>query len=150
MEATRFAQCHKLIMDFYRWLWREECPWDASEATNLSKLLKANPSLDAAKLRRWLYNYALSKDYPPGERPRRFLPRIHNYSVTNLNVYSRDANDTESYADRNERASATAFDRARSLRRGPEPDVHTLGQGIERIRNQPVARRPLHLPHSGD
>lgn len=86
---TKHFQFRALIVAFYQWKWKDECPWDGSEARQLSSLLKSCPKLDIATFKRWLYNYGCSDDIKPGERPRSFLPKIHNYSVVPLDRFGR-------------------------------------------------------------
>lgn len=103
-------------MAFYSWRWNQECPWDGSEANQLARLLASSPKLDVSTFSRWLYNYGVSEDAPPGERARKFLPRIHDYSITRLDRFRRDPiakSRTDSkqlaQADRNQAAIARAF-----------------------------------------
>src|ERR1035438_7783196 len=89
---TRFKLFKAMIFRFYKWKWGYDCPWSASEAKQLFELLKSSPTLDVQTFTRWLYNYGLSQDIAPGERPRAFIPRIHRYSITNLDRFGRDPN----------------------------------------------------------
>src|SRR5277367_3624815 len=89
LPDTRFSAFRERIVAFYMWRFQQECPWDGGESNQLANLLKASPSLDVNTFSRWLYNYGMSDDIAPGERPRAFLTRIHRYSVTRLNVYGR-------------------------------------------------------------
>ena len=88
-NGNRFTEFRLLIVAFYQWRWNQTCPWDGSEARQLSQLLKSNPILDTAQFKRWLYNYGCSDDIKPGERPRKFLPRIHDYSIVPLDRFGR-------------------------------------------------------------
>src|ERR1700728_294885 len=90
MKDPRFTPFKERIMAFYAWRWNQECAWDASEANQLARLLASCPKLDVSTFSRWLYNYGISDDPPPGERPRKFLPRIHDYSITRLDRFRRD------------------------------------------------------------
>jgi hypothetical protein len=149
----RFTPFKERIFAFYRWRWSNgECPWDGSEANQLSKLLKSCPKLSIQDFSRWLYNYGQSEDIAPGERPRAFLPRIHRYSVTNLDRYGRDPNvrPGETFAERDEKGNSTAFERARQNRRGPTVNVPAIEQIHDGGKNQSLARRPRVLPSGGD
>lgn len=86
----RHIRFKDLIFRFYQWKWKRKPGWDGSDAAQLARLLKANPDLDDITFATWLRNYGESKDITPGERPRRFLPRIENYSVRPLNQFGRD------------------------------------------------------------
>src|SRR6185437_9724323 len=113
--GPRFQDFRDLVQAFYRWRWDQECPWDASDASQLSRVIKACPRLDIGTMKRWLYNYGCSDDIKPGERPRSFLPRIHNYSVVPLDRFGRsqDAEIPTKEAQRTRRSNA-AFDRVRA------------------------------------
>src|SRR5256885_16470890 len=91
-QETRFTPFRDLIERAYAWRWQKECPWNGSEANQLSNLLKTCPKLDGTEFAHWLKNYMMSQDYPPGERPCRFLPRIQNYSIEPLDRFSRSQN----------------------------------------------------------
>jgi hypothetical protein len=90
-NGSRFADFRDLVERAYRWRWKRPCPWSGAEANQLSRLLKCSPTLDVREFAHWLKNYFVSEDYPPGERPSRFLPRIHNYSVDAVDRFSRPA-----------------------------------------------------------
>ena len=90
LSDPRFTPFRERIVAFYQWKWNQECAWDGSESNQLARLLRSCPNLDVNTFSRWLYNYGLSDDIPPGERPRKFLPRIHDYSVTKLDRFHRD------------------------------------------------------------
>src|SRR5260221_3928578 len=87
--GSRFKTFRQMVEAFYRWKWGNECAWSGAEASQLKRLLGACPKLDVLTFKRWLYNYGCSDDIAPGERPCRFLPRIHNYSQVPLDRFSR-------------------------------------------------------------
>lgn len=126
-NSSRFADFRQMVTKFYEWKWGHECPWDGAEGRQLSQLLKSSPSLDVMTFKRWLYNYGMSEDITPGERPRSFLPRIHNYSVVPLDRFKRsqDAQIDTAQTQRARRNSA-AFEQARQDRRiaeHPSPNL---------------------------
>src|ERR1700687_5084315 len=110
-NGNRFADFKLVCMRFYEWKWGHGCPWDGSDANQLSRLLKASPELDLLTFRRWLLNYGESEDISPGERPRKFLPRIHDYSVVPLDRYRRDRNakSGETFAERDAAGTSAAL-----------------------------------------
>jgi len=121
--TNRFQEFRAIIERFYRWRWNQECPWDGSEAKQLSSFLKASPTVDVKDFKLWLKRYGESEDIKPGERPRCFLPKIHNYSVVPLDRYGRSAGATktkpswqqvESQSDKEFRENAVL--RARALK----------------------------------
>src|SRR5258708_3378860 len=79
-KDNRFSIFKERVQAFYRWRWNQDCPWNGGEASQLFDLLSSCPTLDVNTFSRWLVNYGNSDDIKPGERPRSFLPRIHNYS----------------------------------------------------------------------
>src|SRR5438552_12670505 len=107
-NGNRFSSFKERVKAFYWWKWHQECPWDGSDANQLSRVLKSSPTLDVGTFSRWLYNYGCSDDIAPGERPCRFLPRIHNYSVVPLDRFGRsqDAIIPTAQAQRSRRSSA--------------------------------------------
>src|SRR5271154_2734816 len=146
-EGSRFSAFKLMVMHFYQWRWGHSCPWDGSEAHQLSLVLKASPKLELSDFKRWLYNYGMSDDITPGERPRSFLPRIHDYSVGPLDRFRRspDAEIATAQSQRARRNSA-ALEQARQNRRiaqGPSRDLpterieprrdRTLGGGFKRL-----------------
>lgn len=144
----RFQSFKQVTQSFYVWAWHQECPWDGSEAAQLSRLLKASPNLDIQTFRRWLFNYSQSEDIKPGERPRSFLPRIHNYSVTPLNVYGRSVNagtPFQTSAERIETANRAAFERAREDRQRTGANGNSHRTLDDPGANKPVASRSLRL-----
>lgn len=88
--TNRFQEFRAMIERFYGWKWNQPCPWDGSDAKQLSNFLKCTPTLDVRDFARWLYNYAQSGNITPGERPRKFLPRIHDYSVKAIDRFGKD------------------------------------------------------------
>jgi hypothetical protein len=66
-----------------------DCPWGPAEGMQLAKLLRENPRLDVETFTRWLENYHRSQDHLPGERPCKYLPRIHDYSETVIDKFRR-------------------------------------------------------------
>src|ERR1035441_9108548 len=129
----RFTPFRERIVAFYTWRWNQECPWDGSESGNLARLLKACPKLDVNTFSRWLYNYGMSDDISPGERPRKFLPRIHDYSVTHLDRFRRDPNakSGETFADRDATNTIAASRRIREDLRRAGQNVPALTQTDE-------------------
>jgi len=85
----RHIEFKDLIFRCYNYLNGENPPWDASDAKQLSNLLKAKPDLDAKRFHLWLGNYAESKDINPADRPRRFLQKLPSYANGSLNQYGR-------------------------------------------------------------
>lgn len=152
LKDPRFTPFKDRIFAFYQWRWSQECPWDGSEAGNLSKLLKACPKLDISQFSRWLYNYGQSEDIKPGERPRTFLPRIHNYSITPLNIFGRDPRHEtrQTFAARDEAATDTAIARARARRIGDSPQryARTLSDRSDQRGVQNLATNENALPES--
>ena len=116
-EEGRFTAFRQRIEAFYKWKWNQECPWDGSESHQLSLLLKACPILDISEFSKWLYFYGCSEDIKPGERPRSFLPRIHNYSVVPLDRFGRSQDAVIQTAQtQRARRSDSAFERVRQNR----------------------------------
>src|SRR6266436_10416695 len=146
-KDLRFTLFKQVVASFYRWKWGIECPWDASEGNQLKRLLKASPTLDIHSFRVFLYNYGCSNDITPGERPRSFLPRIYDYSITPLDRFRRNPNAAiDSAQTQRARRNDTAFEQARQNRRiaqGPERNLpperveqrgnRTLGNGFKRL-----------------
>ena len=152
LTDNRFTPFRERIVAFYTWRWQQECAWDGSESNQLARLLKACPKLDVNTFSRWLYNYGLSDDIAPGERPREFLPRIHRYSQTHLDRFGRDPNAKtgETFADRD--SSNTAANARRVLenleRNGANGQPHR--QTILGSAAAAAPRRPRALPSSSD
>lgn len=88
----RHSAFKERIFNFYHWRWKQECPWDGGEASQLARLLSSSPKLDLDTFARWLFNYGRSEDITPGERARHFLPRIHDYSIGPLDRFKRPLN----------------------------------------------------------
>lgn len=151
MPDPRFTPFRERIFAFYKWRWDQECAWDASESNQLSRLLKSSPNLEINQFSRWLYNYGQSEDIAPGERPRAFLPRIHRYSVTNLDRYGRDPNakSGQTFAERDESATRQAIRAARQNRHGLVPDVQPDRKTIIGGQDKSVAPRPFPLLGQG-
>lgn len=152
LKDLRFMPFKERIFAFYTWRWKQECPWDGSEAGNLARLLKACPKLDVDSFSRWLYNYGISQDIPPGERPRKFLPRIHDYSITPLDRFRRDPNaeNGKTFAARDEAATDTARERARENRRRTLTDGDQGTRSLDGTNVRDVAPRPRCLPPRRD
>lgn len=148
----RFTPFRERIEAFYRWRWFHECPWDGSESGNLAKLLKACPKLDVNTFSRWLYNYGLSEDIAPGERPRAFLPRIHNYSIAPLDRYGRDQNASQgkTFAQRDSDDTIAAARRIRSRLASAGANGNQNRQAVLRAEDAAVPRRPHLLSGPGD
>jgi len=80
-KDVRHLDFKDAIFAFFRYRYQRNPPWGPADGNQLHRLLAENPELDLLTFKRWLYNYARSQDYPPGESPHRFLPRIGNYSM---------------------------------------------------------------------
>jgi hypothetical protein len=147
-NETRFVPFREMVFRFYKWRWGYECPWSAGEGKQLSELLKSSPTLDLPTFALWLKRYGESEDIAPGERPRRFLPRIHNYSVAALDRFGRDKNakNGETFAERDARSTSSAIERVRQNLASTERHVDALGAGAERGKDSAVARRHKQLP----
>lgn len=113
--TTRFQDFKAMVEKFYRWKWSNDCPWDGSEAKQLSLLLKASPTMTVQEFARALYYYSLSGNITPGERPRKFLPRIHDYTVKPIDRFGKDPDSEKvqskqlAQAERNQSAIDRAF-----------------------------------------
>lgn len=113
-EPTRFTIFKAVVFRFYQWKWGRAPLWDGAEANQLSRLLKADPSLDVQTFSVWLKNYGSSQDISPGERPCMFIPRITKYSVAALNQFGREENvGNESKQDAIARRNREAFAQVR-------------------------------------
>lgn len=77
------------LVAFFESHWNLPCPWGPAEGMQLKKFLAENPRWDEAMFIRALTNYGQSHDPTPGERPCKFLARIHNYSVEPVDKFSR-------------------------------------------------------------
>src|SRR6266849_10150433 len=132
-NGTRFTAFRDSVLKFYQWKWGRCCPWDGAEANQLSRLLKSDPTLSLQDFRLFLYNYGCSDDITPGERPRSFLPRIHDYSVTPLDRFRRNPNaKIETASSQRSRRNDTAFEQARQNRRiAPDPKRNFPAEGIK-------------------
>lgn len=145
---NRFTEFRTWIERAYEWKWHLQCPWGPAEANQLSNLLKACPKLDSITFAHWLKNYLDSDDHPPGERPSRFLPRLHNYSVTPLDRFGRnpDAKTETAYEQKQRRINAD-FERARQNRLEPQRSAENLplegSRGTRRVRALASGLRPL-------
>jgi hypothetical protein len=139
------------VLKFYWWKWQKECPWDGSESNQLTKLLKCNPALAVEDFARWLYNYGRSEDISPGERPRRFLPRIHNYSVGVLDRYGRSihAKTGETFADRDSTNTASAAARIKQNLGLAGGNVLAHQPADERRVDEAIPERHKQLPDAG-
>lgn len=113
----RFKFFRMTVEAFYLWKWGRTCPWDGAESNQLTRLLKADPKLTLQDFRLFLYNYGCSDDITPGERPRSFIPRLHNYSVTSLDRFGRDPNASiQTSQTQRARRNDSAFEQARANR----------------------------------
>jgi hypothetical protein len=145
-KAKRHTAFKDLIFRFYQWRWKQQCPWDGSEAKQLSNLLAASPDLQPNDFARWLKNYGESKDISPGERPRKFLPRIHDYSVTKLNQFRRDADvRTETFDSARVRNTDDAFEQAARNLAGSSTDSSNSPSGDDSAGNRDVGQIPRAL-----
>jgi hypothetical protein len=86
---SRFSQFKELLFKCYDYLNKAIYPWDASDATQLSKFLKSNPTLTIEEFRNWLLNYSDSGNINPSWRIRRVLSVITEYRNGPLNEYGR-------------------------------------------------------------
>lgn len=147
--TSRFQEFRAIIERFYQWKWNQPCPWDGSEAKQLSTFLKATPVLDVRDFARWLYNYGLSGNITPGERPRKFLPRIHDYSVKAIDRFGKDpdAESGKTFAARDEAATDQAIARARQNRRGLASNGYPSSACLDAKDGRAVAPRPRQLPN---
>jgi len=142
-KAKRHTAFKDMIFRFYKWKWGRDCPWDGSEAKQLSNLLAADPALDVMTFASWLKNYGESKDISPGERPRAFLPRIHSYSVTKLNQYRRDADvRTETFDSARVRNTDDAFEQAARNLASAQTDGGNPASGDDAAGNRDVGQVP--------
>jgi hypothetical protein len=160
-KDLRFTEFKELIERGHLWacheLWRDKIDapfpigWSAPDGKQLKEYLKRNPSQTSRQFAQTLIRYFRSESHTPGEAAFRFLPHLDKYRVEVLDRFARsfDAK-TESHADRTDRAIDAAFARARQNRLGPQNNGNQTRQGIERIGNQPVARGPRLISHSGD
>lgn len=89
----RHKDFKELIFKCYRYLNSEDPPWDASDAKQLSSLIKAKPDLDREKFHTWLLNYAASHDINPSDRPRKFIGKLPSYAGGSLNKFGRPDED---------------------------------------------------------
>ena len=86
----RHSEFQKLIFRCHRYLNKNDTPsWDASDAKQLSLLLKAKPDLTSAQFHAWLGNYADSENINPASRPRKFLPKITEYASGPLDKFGK-------------------------------------------------------------
>ena len=152
LGGVRFRIFREVIQRFYLWRWNQDCPWDGSESNQLSRLLRANPTLDVMDFRRWLMNYGQSDDITPGERPRKFLPRIHDYSVTALDRFGRDQNakSGETFAERDAKGTDSAIARVRENLNRAGSNGHTITQALDGKVDQSILARRKQLPSAGD
>jgi hypothetical protein len=139
---SRHKEFRDLLERFYRWRWKQECPWGPAEGKQLKKLLDECPNLDGLTFRQWLGNYASSQDYSPGERPCRFLPRIHNYSQEPIDRFGRSTNGSTSassaanYLDkkRNDRGVSSADGSPIHVASNPKRvGLRAMGYGARRL-----------------
>lgn len=138
-KITRFTEFKDWIFRFYNYQYERDPLWDASDAKQLSALLASAPKLDGNTFALWLKNYGESTDHGPGERPRSFLPRISNYSVTSLNQYGRsvDVQDEKGrgVSEHNSAVIAKVFGGANGANGKTlvAQDQRTRGKGLEPI-----------------
>ena len=90
----RFNRFREFIEKAFYWRNQIRCPWDGSEARALKTFLRANPYLSEKEFCICLRNFVESQDHPPGERPRKFLPRLTDYAVEPLDRFGRSFNAT--------------------------------------------------------
>lgn len=76
---TRHSRSQQIIVEWYKEWADVDCPWDGSEAANLSKILKAWPSVTDEQFVRCLENIALSECIPRGDRPREWLGKMPKF-----------------------------------------------------------------------
>lgn len=151
-DITRFQEFKVRIFAFYTWRWNQECPWDGGESNQLSRLLKCCPKLEVTEFSRWLFNYGRSDDISPGERPRKFLPRIHDYSITRLDRFRRDphARTGETFAERDSTNTAEAARRILENLGRNGSHVVPDRKAVLRGENETTPRRPERLFLEGD
>lgn len=152
-KDNRFRLFRAMVSTFYLWRWKHECPWGPAEANQLSRLLKTDPSLDLQTFKRWLYNYGMSEDIAPGERPCRFLPRIHNYSVVPLDRFGRSQDATIDTAKAQAaRRTDAAFERVRARYLASQGTLEHLPEQtrINRSRDRALASGLKQLSDGGD
>ncbi len=152
-KDIRFTLFRDVVASFYRWKWGMDCPWDGSEARQLKTLLGSSPTLDIQTFRMWLYNYGCSDDITPGERPRSFLPRMHDYSITPLDRFRRDPNAAiQTAKTQGARRSRAAFERVRSrglAAAGATGNLSLEGR-VERSGNRELAQGFRPIQDTGD
>src|SRR5262249_989473 len=136
----------------YYWRYQEPCPWNGGEAKNLKQLLLDFPKLEKIKFAHWLKNYFMSQDYPPGERPRSFLPRISNYSIEPLDRFSRSQNATieNAQAQRARRNRAALEQAEKNSRLASNPDRNLPPERIEPRRDRTLGTGFSALRDCGD
>jgi hypothetical protein len=81
------------IQKIYNSRFGEKCPWDGSEASALSKIIKGNPSWIFSTFER-LVNDRYASDGVNGQRPRVWIPKLADYMAGPLDVYNRPKSPT--------------------------------------------------------
>jgi hypothetical protein len=86
---SRHAEFRKAIEDYWHSKNSDiEIPWDGSEGSALSKLLKANPNLNAEKVVVLLQNRSCS-NVNHSERPSRWLRNVTDYAAGPLDRFNK-------------------------------------------------------------
>jgi hypothetical protein len=118
VSDPRHASCKDLIFRCYGFLNHGTLPpWDASDAKQLSTLLRAMPTLTADEFHAWLGHYAASENINPASRPRNLLTKIAEYASGPLNKYGRPLNANEDLTASERRVTATRTSISNSLRK---------------------------------
>lgn len=76
---TRHARSQQIVQGWYRDWAGVDCPWDGSEGSNLSKILKAWPSVTDEQFSRCLDHIEKSECIPKGTRPCEWLCRLPKF-----------------------------------------------------------------------
>jgi hypothetical protein len=75
----RHTEFKNKLADYWGWAGNGDMPWDASEASKLSKMLKANPTLTVKEMGVCLMNRHKSEDVNTAARPRQWLENLTDY-----------------------------------------------------------------------
>lgn len=76
---TRHARSQQIVQGWYRDWAGVDCPWDGSEGSNLSKILKAWPSVTDEQFSRCLDHIEKSECIPKGTRPCEWLCKLPKF-----------------------------------------------------------------------
>lgn len=76
---TRHTRSQQIVQGWYREWAGVDCPWDGSEGSNLSKILKAWPSVTDEQFSRCLDHIEKSECIPKGTRPCEWLCKLPKF-----------------------------------------------------------------------